>query len=272
MKKITTTAILLIICLVSIPTISHAQRAYIRNKIQRDVEKKVAAPHKERGAKAIDDITYENDKRFQNFKNAYPATLVYENQIMDKQGKLKETRKDVYLFGKRGEGMIVDLDNKNETRVLFDYIDKANYMVQVKDKTATKMPVINMRKKLVQQAEKMEAETNKCVAENTTKQISGYTCKKYVCTQDDGSYVEMWITNSKVIKLDTFFVYGLQVNTQAKNKDENFPQGFLVQYSHYNKKGILTTQRTLIKAEQKVDESYFDLSAYKIQNVVDFLH
>jgi hypothetical protein len=43
-----------------------AQRAAVRNKIERDLEKKHAEPQRKKGKEEINKVTYENDKRYKD--------------------------------------------------------------------------------------------------------------------------------------------------------------------------------------------------------------
>lgn len=109
-----------------------AQRAAIRNQIEQNVRDKHAEPQKAKGQKALDDITYENDKRFENFKNTQYATIIFNTEFYDNKGVVKSKSQDAYMFGKRGECYIINYNDKNESRMIFDYMDKANYVVAVK--------------------------------------------------------------------------------------------------------------------------------------------
>src|SRR5690554_8079877 len=110
-----------------------AQRGFIKRKIQEKVEKdmreKHAEPQKEKGKKALEDITYENDTRYPVPENPVQATLVMEMKSYKKNGKLDDAITSKLVFGKTGECIIMNEGEKNETRMLYDYKGAATYMV-----------------------------------------------------------------------------------------------------------------------------------------------
>lgn len=134
---------------------AQAQRGFIKSKIKEkvreDMEEKYAEPERAKGKKALEDVIYENDTRFPTPENAVQATLVLEMKSFKKNGTLNDTNTSKIVFGKTGECMIINEGGKNETRMLFDYKGTATYMVNEKEKTAMKMPMINFQK----MAEKM---------------------------------------------------------------------------------------------------------------------
>lgn len=250
---------------------SFSQRSYIRSQIKKDVEKKVAEPHKEKGVKAIDDITYENDKRFQNFKNTTPATLNYKIETLDKNGANKKTTFEEYVFGSNGECIVLNKGEKQEQHMIFNYVDKANYIVSIKDMSATKMPIISFQKKIEESNKQPLNSEKNWTKTNEQQTISGFVCRKYVYSYDNGTKADMWITDSKVINLNGHMLYASQFKGNVKSKDANVPKGFLVQSTFYNKKGIPETRRTLVQATPKADEKFFDMTQYKVNDVVDML-
>src|SRR5690606_27358749 len=102
------------------------------------------------------------------------ATIIFITEFYDNKGAVKSKSQDVFMFGKRGECYIINYNDKNESRMIFDYIDKANYIVAVNSKSVTKMPLINMRKKLVEEQAKKAAHNEKWSATNEKKSINGY--------------------------------------------------------------------------------------------------
>lgn len=269
MKKILFLAFSVI--LLSFQQEAAAQRSYIRGKIRQDIEKKVADPHKEKGVKAVDDVTYENDTRFKNFKNTTPATLYFTVETLDKNGGVKKSTKEVYVFGSKGECIIMNQGAKDESHVIFNYVEKANYIVQVKDKSATKMPIISFKKKIEESNNQPLNQQNNWKITDEKKDISGYACRKYIYTYEDGKTADMWMTQSKVVNLNGHMLYASQFKSEAASKDPNIPKGFLVQSVLYNKKGVAEHRRTLTQAEAKANEVLFDMSNYKVNDVVDAL-
>ena len=128
------------------PVAAHAQRAIIRQQVKKDMEKKYADSQRIKGKTELEKITYENDKRYKDPTNKVQATVAYEDKELNKKGDVKKTMIQKTVFGKTGECIVMNEGDKNETWMIYNYADKANYMVNVKEKTAMKMPLINMQK------------------------------------------------------------------------------------------------------------------------------
>lgn len=260
-------------------TNSIAQRAAVRQSI----ENKVAEPHRERGKKELEKITYNNDTRYEDAKNKVQATMAFESIYYDKKGKVKNTSVEKIVFGTNGECMVMNEGAKDEIWYIFNYADKANYMVMVNEKMAMKMPLINMKKMIEKAAQK---EAQKIEEDNGTgwtstdekAVINGYNCKKYVYTyKENNKYTTMdaWFSNDvKMTDLSDNYLLG------AKLSSYKFPQqtaykdmvsGFMVRSILYNKKGEMEYQRDLKEFKKSADAKYFDLSPFAINNILDKL-
>lgn len=260
-----------------------AQRSYVRGKIERDMEKKYADPQKKKGKAEIEKVTYENDKRYKDPENKVQATFVFSSADYDKKGNLKEASVDKIVFGKTGECMVSNEGTKNETWFVYNYADKANYMVMVKDKSAMKMPLINMQKMAEKMAKKEaekadQGETTSWVATTETRQINGFNCKKYIYTYPSNpkyATYEAWVSNEAKIKLDGNYLMGARVQqyqfAEAKS-NKNLPMGYVVLGILYNKKGKPVYQRELKEIIRSADPRYFDMSPFKVNDVLDALN
>lgn len=71
---------------------SKAQRAAVRQQIERDMEKKYADSQRIKGRKELKKITYENDKRYKDPKNKVQATIAFETKEFNKKGEEKKYR------------------------------------------------------------------------------------------------------------------------------------------------------------------------------------
>ena len=258
-------------CILSIQQV-FAQRSYIRNQVKNNVEKKVAEPHKEKGVEAIEKVTYENDTRFNNYKNDHPATLTFQTIYYDKKGAEKNTTKEKMIFGKVGECLVQNNGAKDETWIIYNYKEKANYIVTVKDKSAIKMPLVNAQKMIEKQAKKsQENGTSELKKTDEKRNISGYDCVKYINVSENGATVEMWVTAKPIITVSTNYLLGMQLNQHAGNQTMSAGFGTLIESVVYDKNGKIQMRRTLINASKKSEEQYFDLSTFKINDVVDAL-
>lgn len=286
MKTINFSFSIITITILFISQYSFGQRAYIRSKIRNDIEKKQVEKHqadKEKGVKAIEDITYENDTRYKDFKGKTQATLEFKNTDFDKKGNAKESRTEKIVFGKLGECMAMNIGQKDEIWMMANYIDKATYMVNVKDKTAMKMPMMNFRKMAdkmaknqVNSAGENDKEKGTWQATNETKKINGFKCKKYIYTYPENSKLstlETWVTKDLTMVMDNNYMFGTNIGNMKTTaiKDYNVPIGMMILTKAFNKKNILVNERELVKATKQTEEKYFDLTPFKINDVLDAL-
>lgn len=280
MKKtyiISLTTLLLLLFIVP----AQAQRGFIKRKIQQKVEEdmkeKHAEPQREKGKKAIEDITYENDSRYPVPENPVQATLVMQMQSFKKNGKPDDTNTTKMIFGKTGECMIMNEGDKNETRMLFDYKGAATYMINEKEKTAMKMPMINFQK----MAEKMagnqidlDDDSGQWQRTNEQKEINGYNCRKHIYTNSkENTKMEAWVTKDISIDLSGNHLFGGQIrdfSTEAPtNMDENFPRGMMVRSIYFDKKSDKPSMIMDVKSFKKSsDPKYFDLSSYEVNDIL----
>jgi hypothetical protein len=259
----------------------HAQRSYIRRGIERDMEKKHADPQRKKGKQEIEKVTYENDKRYQDPNNKVQATLAFETSDFDKKGGLKRKSSEKIIFGKTGECMVMQAGEKDETWMIFNYADKANYIVHLKDKSAMKMPLINMKKMAEKMAEKEAARAEDGEASWTAtdeyQKINGYNCRKFVYTYRSNphfSSFDAWVSTEVKLDLSGNYILGARLESykfpdQPAMKD--MINGFIVRSVLYNKKGIMTSQRDLVTFSNNADEKYFDMSPFKINDVLSGL-
>ncbi|WP_417861476.1 hypothetical protein [Winogradskyella sediminis] len=264
---------------------AQAQRGFIRNKIKNkvrnDMEEKYAEPEREKGKKALEDITYENDSRYPIPENPVQATLVMQMQSFKKNGKLDDTNTTKMIFGKTGECMIMNEGEKNETRMLFDYEGAATYMINEKEKTAMKMPMINFQKMAEKMAESQgnfDDDNGKWERTDEQKEINGYNCRKYIyLNPKENTKMYAWVTQDISIDLSGNHLFGGQIkdfstemSSKTPNKiDENFPRGMMVRSIYFNKnsdKPSMIMDITTFKKSS--DPKYFNLSNYEVNDIL----
>jgi len=267
---------------------TQAQRGFIKRQIQKKVEKdmreKHAEPQREKGRKALEDITYENDTRYSAPENPVKATLVMEMKTFKKNGKLNETTTTKMVFGDTGECMIMNEGDKNETRMLFDYKGAATYMVNEKEKTAMKMPMINFQK----MAEKMadfgtsldDQDGGDVIWERTNeqKEINGYACRKYIyLNKSENTKMDAWVTEDISIDLSGNHMFGGQIKdfatdskfSEKSKMDENFPKGMMIRSVFYEKNSDTPSMEMDITSFTKTsDPKYFDLNNYEVNDIL----
>ncbi len=257
-----------------------AQRGFIKKKIRQDMEDKYAEPEREKGKKAIEEVTYENDTRYPIPENPVQATLVMEMQSFKKNGNLDKTTTTKILFGKTGECMIMNEGEKNETRMLFDYKGAATYIVNNKEKTAIKMPIINFQKmaeKMASQGGDMEDDNGQWTRTDEQKEINGYECRKYVYTNEsEKTKVDAWVTQDISIDLSGNHLFGGQIKNFSQNAststtqlDKNYPRGMMVRSIYYQKNSETPNMEMNITTfEKSSDPIYFDLSGYQVTDLL----
>jgi hypothetical protein len=272
-------AFLFLVFLSAIATTS-AQRGQVRRAIEKDMEHKYADSQRTKGREELKKVTYENDKRYKDPTNKVQATLVFEHKDLNKKGEVKRTMVQKMIFGKTGECIVSDEGSKNESWMIYNYADKANYMVNVRDKRATKMPLINMQK-MAEASAKKDAENRASNDgwKNTgeTQVINGYNCTlyKYTYTKDyHNRSFDAWISKDVKVDLGDNYMMGARLSEykykgSATSKD--VPNGFMVRMVTYDKNGVPVSQRDLKAYSLSADEKYFDLSQFKITDVMSVL-
>ncbi len=273
--------LILLMLLCMIPYASFAQRSAVKRSIEKNMEKKYD-PQRKKGKEEINKVTYENDKRYKDPNNKVQATIVFETKDFNKKGEVKSTSRDKIIFGKTGECMVMREGEKDEMWWIYNYADKANYMVMLRDKSAMKMPLINM-KKMIEKGAQKEAERAdngdkaswKATDERQT--INGFNCRKFVYTYPDNrhfSTMDAWISTEVKLDLSDNYMFGARLNSYKfpENKDlSDMPNGFMVRSVLYNKKGKPENQRDLVALQKTADEKYFDMSPFKINDVLSGL-
>ncbi len=258
-----------------------AQRGAIRNQVERNMEKKYGTEQREKGRKEIEKVTYENDTRYKDPNNKVQATLSFETTTF-KKGAVKDKTRDKIVFGKVGECIVMQEGDKNETRFIYNYADKANYMVSVKDKTAMKMPLINMKKMVERmakkEAEKMEEGTGATwKATDERREINGYACRKfiYVDQEDPGSVrFDAWVSKDIHLNLQDNYMFGARLSAYKFPESPEYKDmidGFIVRSVLYDKKGNVESQRDLLQFDKAADETYFDMSSFKVNDILSGL-
>lgn len=262
-----------------------AQPGFIKNKIKNKIEKnmkeKYAEPQREKGREALKDITYENDSRYPIPENPVKATLAMETKTFKKNGKLQETHKAKIIFGDTGECMIMNEGEKNETRMLFDYKGAATYMIDTKEKVATKMPMINFQKigeAMAKTEIDMEDDAGVWIKTDEKMKINGYNCQKYVYTNSkEKTRMDVWVTPDVTIDLSGNHLFGSQIkdfsagseNVNTNSLDENFPRGMMIRNVYYEKnRDTPSLQMDVTSFKNTSDPKYFDLSGYEINDIL----
>ena len=276
-QTITAIFSLLFVCFFSLN--SAAQHSQIKSKIKSDMEKKYADSQRVKGKAEIQKVTYENDRRYKDPTNKVQATIAFETKEMNKKGEVKETAVQKMIFGKTGECIVMNEGEKNETWMIYNYADKANYMVDVKNKTAMKMPLINM-KKMAEASAKREAEKSNTTNNSSWKatgekqNINGYNCTKYVYTYDEKSKyatMDFWMTDELKLDLGNNYMFGARLNEYKYSVNPNnkeMPHGLTIRTVMYNKKGVVVSQRDLKEFKKSADETYFDMSKFKVNDIL----
>lgn len=273
---------LLMASLLHAPLIPYAQQSAVRNGIEKSMEKKYGYPQRKKGKEEIEKITYQNDKRYKDPNNKVQATIVFESKQFNKNGEVKSTTRDKIVFGKTGECMVMREGEKDEMWMIFNYADKANYMVMLRDRSAMKMPLVNMQKMIEKGAQK-EAERSggddkaswKATGERQT--INGYSCRKFIYTYTGNSRfttMDAWVSNEVKLDLSGNYMLGARLNSYEfpdNSEYKGMVNGFMVRSILYDKKGNPEMQRDLVSCTPVADEKYFDLSAFKVNDILSGL-
>lgn len=280
--KLIIPCILLLVLGLMLSVDTNAQRAIVKQQVKRDMEKKYADSQRIKGKTELEKITYENDKRYKDPINKVQATISFEDKELNKKGDVKKTMVQKMVFGKNGECIVMNEGDKDESWMIYNYADKANYMVNVKRKTAMKMPLINMQK-MAEAAAKKETEKNVTGDKNSWKatgekqNINGFNCTKYIYTYADNKHystMDVWMSTELSLNLSDNYMFGARLNAYkfpANPQYKEMAHGFIVRSVLYDKKGNAVSQRDLKEFKKSADEQYFDMSKFKVTDVMSFL-
>jgi len=273
---------LMLAALLYAPLVPYAQQSAVHNGIEKRMEKKYGDPQRKKGKEEIGKITYENDKRYKDPSNKVQATIVFESKQFNKKGEVKNTSREKIVFGKTGECMVMREGEKDEMWMIFNYADKANYMVMLRDRSAMKMPLVNMQKMIEKGAQK-EAERSgsddkaswKATDEQQT--INGYNCRKFIYTYPDKTHfttMDAWVSREVKLDLSGNYMLGARLSSYkfpGHPEYKDMINGFMVRSVLVDKKGKPEMQRDLIEFSPSADEKYFDMSAFRINDVLSGL-
>jgi hypothetical protein len=267
--------LIIFLAVVMMPFRVYAQQSQAKRAVEKNMEKKYA-PQRQKGKEEIGKITYENDKRYKDPNNKVQASFSFETKSF-KKGKVKDTESDKMVFGKTGECMVLNAGSKGESWMIFNYADKANYMVTPRNKSAMKMPLINMQKMIEKQAkkeaERMEAGGSWQVSDER-QNINGFNCRKVIYTyppKSKYSVMEAWVTDDARPNMSGNYMFGARLNSYKLPSGAAYGNGFMVRMVMYNKKGKPVSERDLVSFENTADNHYFDLSGYKVNDVLSAL-
>lgn len=274
-------ALLLFCPLIFCSVIVHSQpgRSYAREAVRKNIEKKMDSTYRKQGRKAVGDITYENDKRYKDPNNKVVATLAFVDSSFKKE-RAKSVTTTAMVFGKHGEAYVTRDELKpnepDQQWLVYNYADKANYVVMPKTKEAIKMPLINMQKMAERAAKKAaedmeEGDGNSIEATDEYATIMGYKARKFIYRQSNGTVIEQWVSTALKLNLGDNYVMGARLNAYKfpeNPKYKDMANGFVVRMVQYDKKGKVKYTRTLSRFEKAADEKYFDLSGFKVNDVL----
>lgn len=273
---------LLMVFSIMYPASVCAQRAKVKQQIKKDMEKKYADSQRVKGKAELEKITYENDKRFKDPINKVQATIAFEFKELNKKGAVKKTSALKIVFGKTGECLVLNEAEKDESWIIYNYSDKANYMVNVKQKTAVKMPLINMQK-IVESAARAEADkevtgnNSSWEATGEKQNINGYDCSKYIYTYTNNrqyTKMDVWLSTQVKLNLGDNYMFGARLNAYKFPADPQIKEmahGFIVRSVLYDKKGNPVSRNDLKEFKKSADEQYFDMRKFKVTDVMSFL-
>lgn len=279
MKTNLKTVSLLLLILLAIAPSGRAQHSAAKRAVEKSMEKKYGDPQRKKGKEEINKVTYENDKRYKDPNNKIQATVVFETKDFNKKGEVKSTSRDKIVFGKHGECMVMREGEKDEMWWIYNYADKANYMVTLRDKSAMKMPLINMKKMIEKGAQKEadradNGDKASWRATDERQMINGYNCRKFVYTYPNNphfSTMDAWVSSEVKLELGDNYMFGARLSSYKfpDNKElKDMPNGFMVRSVLYNKKGKPDNQRDLVELTKTADEKYFDMSQFKINDIL----
>ena len=175
--------------------------------------------------------------------------------------------------------MVMNEGDKGEMWMIYNYADKANYIVNLKDKSAMKMPLINMQKFMGSGDDGSGTSSSHNWKNTGEKQtIAGYDCTKFTYTYEDThshySTMDAWVSSQARLDLGNDYMFGerlkqYKLSADATNKD--LINGFIIRAIFYDKKNRPVLQRDLTQFTKTADEKYFDMSPFKVTDVIDQL-
>ncbi len=269
----------LLLCVVGFAAHAQPGRSYVRGAVRRNVEKKMDSTYRKPGRKAVQDVTYKNDKRYKDPTNKVLATIVFVDSSFKKE-RVKSVSSTAMIFGKAGEAYVtrneLKPDEPDGQWFIFNYADKANYIVTPKTKEAIKMPLINFQKMAERAAKKAaedmeEGEGDSISATSEYATFMGYKARKFLLTRQNGTVIEEWVSIALKLNLGDNYVMGARLNSYKfpeNPKCREMANGFVIRMVQYDKKGRVRYTRSLSRFDKTADEKYFDLSSFKVGDVL----
>lgn len=107
--------------------------------------------------------------------------------------------------------------------------------------------------------------------------INGYNCTKYIYTYTDNkkyATMDMWLTNDISLNLGDNYMFGARLNAYkfpANSQNREMKGGVMVRTVLYDKNGTAVSQRDLKEFKKTADEQYFDMSKFKVTDVMGLL-
>lgn len=287
LRKISLLLVFTFCCQQIVGNLVHAQIGILRRAAQKEankaIDKEIETKVKEPAREDIKKDVYSDKSDFPAPENRVNATFLFEMTSFKKNGEQqRDPMKTRLIFGKTGECYVMNDGNEQESWMIFDYSKNACFLANVKQKTATKMPLVNLKKMIMKRAEKTQRldEQNsggQWTKTNEKKVINGFNCQKYVYDAEDGSKMEAWVTLDIQIDLSGNHILGGSIKgfqideSAAKATDPNMPRGMMVRNISFDKKERKTMQMDLLSFEKSANKKYFDLSEFQKNDIIDGL-
>lgn len=200
MKKLFAAAIAL-----SCSTFLYAQQGHV----EKAIEDKYMKEHGNAGLSKLQDFMDNMNNAVTQPVYTFPLAVTMHVTIYDKGAKKNETDMKYHIstadeaVGMSGsnmkggnKNMFMVYDNKNNSMLMLDEKRKSYTVMNINAFMSAEMQANRGKNTGV---------NTKCTKTGKTKNIKGYTCEEYVCTDADkpDSKVEVWVTNKIPVKLSS---------------------------------------------------------------------
>lgn len=255
-------------------------RGVARSAIKQEIKKQHAEPQREKGREAIKEVTYEDKSAVVPMSQRGNATLKMEYRTYKKNGKLTEEIHSTFELSTIGElitSSTIKKKKETTTKVLMKYDDNAHYFINEEERTATKVPMRHLQKAMKKGMEKYIQNTESTGTWTTTgsqKSINGFNCFEYIYTDEEGNKNVFWIAANvfkKQLHFHSFLPFPTDLKTEKEVNKAPFPANATIIKAEFYKDDVKITEFEIKSYQSTSDPKSFDISNYRVIDVLDGL-
>lgn len=256
-------------------------RGIARSIVKKEMKKKHAEPQKEKGREGIKEATYNDKDAVVPMNQRGSATLKMEYRTFKKNGNVDEEIHSLFESSTVGELITSSTLKKKKTtttKVLMKYDENAHYFINEEERTATKMPMRHLQKAMMKSMEGyMQNNTDQkgtWTATGNKATINGFNCSEYIYVDEDGNKQVFWLATNvfkKPLYFHSFLPFPVDIETQKEVGNAPFPKNATIIKAEFYENDVKVTEFEIKSYQPTSNPSSFDLSNYRVVDVLDGL-